>query len=236
MLRSKAFQQADYADGSIRQGLSAWAHGYAWFQGQAPALRFMPSVHRSWEYGSLLQALHEHGPIKSALDVGCGDSCMSPGIGLAFTPDILEVDLASNVTALRTALMTKLSTRIGSRCEFRCQPLLEVEGSFDAVTAISMMEDIHPSEQEASWRKLAALVAPGGVLAVTIDYGPAPQGWGRPEDRQTFFHAAYLEEKILPWLRSEGITLGEVDPTFHETIDDAPTPDYTFARIIGAKS
>jgi SAM-dependent methyltransferase len=50
--------------------------------------------------------------------------------------------------------------------------------SFDLVMLTAVWQHVAPSDRERAFRKLAALVKPGGLLAISLRSGPAPAGSG----------------------------------------------------------
>ena len=50
--------------------------------------------------------------------------------------------------------------------------------SFNAVLLSAVWQHVHPSRRARAFRKMASLLKPGGVLAITLRHGPDPGGRG----------------------------------------------------------
>ena len=50
--------------------------------------------------------------------------------------------------------------------------------SFDAVLLSAVWQQVHPSHRARALRKLASVLKPGGLLAMTLRHGPTPEGRG----------------------------------------------------------
>ncbi|MBL6077728.1 methyltransferase domain-containing protein [Belnapia sp. T18] len=58
--------------------------------------------------------------------------------------------------------------------------------SFDAILVSAVWQHVHPSQRARAFRKLASVLKPGGLLAITLRHGPDPSGRG--------MHPVSLEE------------------------------------------
>jgi SAM-dependent methyltransferase len=227
-LPSKSLEPADYA--GIHAGLRLVYRTLPWLGGRG-IRPFIPHPHRHWEYGSLAQAFldwrgPEPRPVR-ALDVGCGFGLLGPMLALAGA-HVTEIDPEPKVAGARAELAAEL-TRAGFVHQFLPVGLDKVTGTFDAVFSVSVMEHLEPEAQPGAWAKLAALVRPGGLLAVTVDFGPAP--WQPNKDRETCF-APDDVSRIAGWLTEAGITLTSLDLAFH----GPQINEYTFFRILGVRA
>ncbi len=118
-------------------------------------------THRRWEYGLALQAIRRHGG-RRILDVGGGGSPFA-GIMARLGYDV-DVNDPVNYTEWIVATRDKIGRHIG----FACCPMEHLTEPYPIVTCISTLE--HIVDHEWSWRRLLALVAPGGLLVVTVDF------------------------------------------------------------------
>lgn len=118
-------------------------------------------THRRWEYGVALQAIRRHGG-KRVLDIGGGGSLFA-GI-LAKQRIDVDVNDPVNYTGWIVAQREKIGHHIG----FACCPMEDLTETYPIVTCISTLE--HIPDHEWAWRRLLALVQPGGLLFVTVDY------------------------------------------------------------------
>ncbi|MFJ8040100.1 class I SAM-dependent methyltransferase [Kitasatospora sp. NPDC096147] len=54
--------------------------------------------------------------------------------------------------------------------------LASVAGEFELVTAVAVWMHLDPAERRAAMRRVAGLLAPGGLLLLTLRHGPVPAG------------------------------------------------------------
>lgn len=105
-------------------------------------------------------ALRELPPGARVLDIGTHDGTLfrlAGARGVGIDPELVETAAVPGVTLVRGLFPADLPALPG--------------GSFDAATALAVVEHV-PTEELAGWAKaLAELIAPGGVLVITV---PAP--------------------------------------------------------------
>jgi SAM-dependent methyltransferase len=187
-----------------------------------------------WEYGSvvaaLLAAFGEDLTGRRVIDVGGGAGPLGPTLALRYGCDVLDIDPSPNVAPVREPAVSLLSS-MSHHYTFQPTNLFDVAGTYDGVFCISVMEHLPVEEQEAAWRKLASLVAPGGVLVATVDYGEPGVAWKNDDCRDTKIGPEELGH-IVSWLEESGIELTDLDPTYH----GAYVFDYTFFRLVGMRS
>ena len=175
---------------------------------------------RAWEYGLVLHALRDHGCV-TVLDVGGGGSVFAPAaawVGMQVT----EVDPESYADWVRGQ-----SQKIGKPIEYVQRDFMQYDGpEFDAVTCISVLE--HVPDDFAFFKKLAAHVRPGGLLALTVDFWPDAQRKS-PDHLRT-----YNEDRLSALAQSvPGLeTLGRLDYGHL----GAYVYSYTFASLVLRKA
>ena len=106
---------------------------------------------------------------KSALDVGCGAGLLAEPLarlGAAVT----GVDASAEVIDVAR----EHARRMGLEIDYRAAAVEEVEGHFDLVTALEVIE--HVAEPAAFVRSLAERLAPGGLLILST---PNATGWSK---------------------------------------------------------
>ena len=164
---------------------------------------------------------------KRALDVGCGAGLLSEPVarlGAAVT----GVDAAVEAIAAARAH----ATSAGLAIEYRAGGIEDVEGSFDLVTAMEVIE--HVTDRRAFVAGLAGALAPGGVLILSTPnrtersrlmivtlaegFGRIPRGthdWARfltREELRALLEAAGLEvvdATGLAWSPARGFGLSD---------------------------
>ena len=75
--------------------------------------------------------------------------------------------------------------------------------AFDAVLASAVWQHVHPSHRARAFRKMASVLKPGGLLAVTLRHGPDPGGRG--------MHPVSLEE-VEALARDHGLAVVRTVP------------------------
>jgi len=206
---SKSIEQVDYDH--IRDGLDDAYYAYAWMLGHGHPVA-IPHEHRYWEYGSALQAWRDNGHFHTAIDVGCGFSLLGPALRLQHAASVYDVDPDENVAKFRPALAAALTPDY----TFTRSTLVDTpEHQYDAVYCISVLEHMTGEEQEAAWRKLARMVAPGGLLFTTLDIGDvSTREWANDERRSSKFTPDDLP-RSANYLTQEGLQYEPMDRTYH---------------------
>ena len=106
---------------------------------------------------------------KSALDVGCGAGLLTePLARLGAT--VTGIDAAPEVIAVAR----DHAGRMGLEIDYHAIPVEQVEGQFDLVTALEVIE--HVADPAAFLRSLAQRLAPGGLLILST---PNATGWSK---------------------------------------------------------
>ena len=90
--------------------------------------------------------------------------------------------------------------------------------SFDLVMLTAVWQHVAPSERERAFRKLAALVKSGGLLALSLRSGPAPPGSG--------MHPVSLDE-VVRLARNHGFAVEKV----HHAPDQQDREDVTWTCV-----
>jgi SAM-dependent methyltransferase len=226
MLTSKSIELSDYDE--IQRGLAAAYYANGACLGAGLPI-YIPHAHRMWEYGSALEALHDVPEVKRVLDVGCGHSLLGPAAYFLTGARLHEIDPKPEF-AERSKVLKGL---IGEdEYGFAAKSLLDMtdalESFFDAVFCISVLEHLPEAVQREAWMKLASMVAPGGLLVVTVDCWDEQAG--DPREREMMFTPDKVK-RGMAWLVDSGLVLSDVDFELH----GPQVNDYTFFRIIARR-
>jgi len=106
---------------------------------------------------------------KSALDVGCGAGLLSEPLA-RLGARVTGIDAAPEVIAVAR----DHAAAMGLQIDYRATDVLEVEGQFDLITCMEVIE--HVGEPAAFLQALAKRLAPGGLLVLST---PNATGWSR---------------------------------------------------------
>ena len=90
--------------------------------------------------------------------------------------------------------------------------------AFDVVLLSAVWQQVHPSNRARAFRKLASVLKPGGVLAITLRHGPAPEGRG--------MHPVSLRE-VEDLARDHGFALMRSEPA----ADMQGRPEVSWTRV-----
>jgi SAM-dependent methyltransferase len=157
--------------------------------------RFWVRRHKLWEYARGLACLGERGA-RRILDFGGGATL--PVYFLAREGcEVLSLDVDEVLTysAKRTA-ESRGWKLVASTYDLTQFPPLEEWGRFDAAISFSVLEHLPRPKQLAAVERLASVLRPGGVLALTFDYGseaPVEHALRTPEQVAEMVAAARLE-------------------------------------------
>ena len=181
--------------------------------------------HRAWEYGLVLNALRKN-KTKTVLDIGGNGSIFGPSVALQGMT-VLQIDSCG--TGKRTVAQAK---QLGLPLPFLQMDFFNYneKRTFDAVTCISVLE--HVQDDTKFFNHLLAFVAPGGLLALTVDFHPSGKTFLRGHLR------TYTEDSLWALIEiaeKKGFTLfnGDCDYTYRgANVYDL----YTFASLIMKKN
>lgn len=156
--------------------------------------RFFVQRHKLWEYARGVACLAWAGA-RRVLDFGGGAT--PPVLYLASRgADVLSLDVNPGLTAQTNAAAARHRwTLRGSTHDLTRQPAPDHWGRFDAVISFSVLEHIPAAPRRAALERMAALLAPGGVMVLTFDYGadaPQPHALRDPAEVAALAAAARL--------------------------------------------
>jgi 2-polyprenyl-6-hydroxyphenyl methylase / 3-demethylubiquinone-9 3-methyltransferase len=106
---------------------------------------------------------------KSALDVGCGAGLLSEPLA-RLGARVTGIDAAPEVIAVAR----DHAAAMGLQIDYRATDVLEVEGQFDLITCMEVIE--HVGDPAGFTGALAKRLAPGGLLVLST---PNATGWSR---------------------------------------------------------
>ena len=106
---------------------------------------------------------------KTAMDVGCGAGLLSEALA-RLGAKVTGIDAAPEVIAVAR----DHATAMGLEIDYRAADVLDVEGQFDLITCMEVIE--HVAEPQAFITALAKRLAPGGLLILST---PNATGWSK---------------------------------------------------------
>jgi len=169
--------------------------------------RFRVRQHKLWEYARGVACVLANQPAGGAcrvLDFGGGATL--PVFYLAHCGcEVLSLDIdAALVEATRRVAERRRSWKLSaSGHNLTALPPAGEWGRFDAVISFSVLEHLAKPDQPLVVERLGALLKPGGVLAVTFDFGPdapmtnAARSLAEVEQLVAATHLAYLDGRAF---------------------------------------
>ncbi len=138
-------------------------------------LRFRVREHKLWEYArglaAVQSALSTIGPAHRVLDFG-GGATLPVFYVARQSAEVLSLDTDPALSAWTNRMAAWRRWRLqASMHDLTITPPPTAWGQFDAVISFSVLEHIARPRQAVLVERLAALVKPGGVLALTFDFG-----------------------------------------------------------------
>jgi len=106
---------------------------------------------------------------KAAIDVGCGAGLLSESLA-RLGAKVTGIDAAPEVIAVAR----DHATAMGLEIDYRAADVLDVEGQFDLITCMEVIE--HVAEPQAFITALAKRLAPNGLLILST---PNATGWSK---------------------------------------------------------
>ena len=106
---------------------------------------------------------------KSALDVGCGAGLLAEPLA-RLGAKVTGLDAAPELIAVAR----EHAERQGLSVDYRAGDLFDLEGQFDLITCMEVIE--HVADPEAFLKALARRLAPGGLLVLST---PNATGWSK---------------------------------------------------------
>jgi SAM-dependent methyltransferase len=180
--QSKTYSPADLRAASVApvaQELRRWALGMGW-RGTKFAVngvlkwRCRIRRHKLWEYARGVAFLErERGGEASFRVLDFGGAATPPVFFLAARGcRLLCLDIDSQLSEWTNQLAQRRGWPLrASTHDLVALPAPEDWGPFDAVMSFSVLEHIAKPEQPRVLKRLAALLRPGGVFALTFDFG-----------------------------------------------------------------
>lgn len=193
----------------------------------------IPHPNRYWEYGSAVQAFlsvyGEQTAGKKVLDIGSGWSPLGPTLSYCFNVDVTECEPDIGACSMRAAVNAKLAKAGKPELKVHHRGFGNlVDGQFDAVFCISVIEHLPVDVEDRCWREMADRVKPTGLLFLTAD---CVEHVGKPyvfdNLRVQNFTAEAFRSRVEK-LKEFGFTpMGRPDYRYH----GATVHDYTFYRL-----
>lgn len=150
-------------------------------------------------------------PGQSVLDIGCGFGTLALYLARHHGVRVLGVTLSQ--VQLEDARLRVAAAGLADRVEFRLQDYRQVEGRFDRIISVGMMEHVGRRQLGTYFAKVSGLLDPDGVAL--IHYIARP---GRPEPNSPWFQrhifpGSYCPalSEVTPHLARAGLILADLE-------------------------
>ncbi len=141
------------------------------------------------------------GGVRRALDAGCGSGEYTRLTLLPRVREVVALDTDSNCLA---RLGSRLSAADRQRCQLTVGSVAKIaagDGQFDLVLCAEVLE--HCRDDEAVVAELARVLAPGGILIISVPVPPAPL------DDPAHVREGYQYEQLRAMLERHGVRCRE---------------------------
>jgi SAM-dependent methyltransferase len=173
-----------------------------------------------------LASLPGPGPV---CDLGCGPGQVARYLADRGRPDVLGIDLSPEMVRVARARSPGLRFRQGDMLALDLP-----DGSLQGIAAFYSIIHIAPERQEACFRELKRVLAPGGLLLVSFHLGDETvhldQWWGKPVSVDFHF---LRPSGVAERLRAAGFRVEETierEPYAPE-VEHQSRRAYVFARV-----
>jgi len=129
-------------------------------------------------------------PGMKLLDIGCGWGGMAITLARDFGVDVVGVTLSKHQHKIAT--QRAADTGLADRCKFRLQDYRNVEGQFDRIVSVGMLEHVGQSQYGRYFQKIRQILKPDGVALIhTIGRSTPPDQAISPWINKYIFPGGY---------------------------------------------
>jgi cyclopropane-fatty-acyl-phospholipid synthase len=155
-------------------------------------------------------------PGQRLLDIGCGWGALVIRAAQQFGARCVGVTLSEQQAALARARVR--AQGLDGQVEIRLQDYRDVQGQFDRITSVGMFEHVGRAQLPDYFRRVAELLAPGGLVMnhgiTTTDVagGQTPYGGGQFIDEYVFPHGELVHlSTVIDTIQQGGLEVRDVE-------------------------
>lgn len=155
-------------------------------------------------------------PGQRLLDIGCGWGALAMRAAQQFGARSVGITLSENQAQLARERVAQAG--LDRQVEIRLQDYRDIDGQFDRITSVGMFEHVGVQHLPDYFRKIGALLAPGGVVmnhgitTTDVDARATPYGGGAFIDQYVFPHGelAHLST-VIKAMQQGGLEVRDVE-------------------------
>jgi cyclopropane-fatty-acyl-phospholipid synthase len=150
-------------------------------------------------------------PGMKVLDMGCGWGALGRYLARTFGVDVTGVTLSKEQVTYANERAAREG--LADRCRFLYQDYREVEGRFDRIVSVGMLEHVGRAHYGELFAKIQQLLVPDGVVLVHSMGHMAGPGYPNPWIRKYIFPGGYIPalSEVLPALERSGLWLTDCE-------------------------
>jgi len=150
-------------------------------------------------------------PDARVLDIGCGWGGLALYLARVCGARVTGITLSRE--QLRVASDRAAAAGLADRIEFRLQDYREVEGRFDNVVSVGMLEHVGRRRYPAFFRAASRLLAPDGVMLLHSMAQPRPAQYNQPFIEKYIFPGGYIPalSEVLPSVEASRLLVRDTE-------------------------
>jgi cyclopropane-fatty-acyl-phospholipid synthase len=129
-------------------------------------------------------------PGQQVLDIGCGWGGLDLDLAEHHAVQVVGVTLSPE--QLATARLRAQARRLAHRARFELADYRDIDGPFDRIVSVGMLEHVGAPFLKTYFRRVAQLLAPDGIAVVHAIGGRLPPGVTQPFIRRYIFPGGYI--------------------------------------------
>lgn len=150
-------------------------------------------------------------PGLSVLDIGCGWGGLA--MSLAEQASVRVTGITLSPEQLATARLRAAQRGLSGDVEFRLQDYRDVEGRFDRIVSVGMLEHVGAPNYRSYFEALARLLADDGVAVIHAIGLNRPSGRTQPWIGKYIFPGGYIPalSEVLPAIEQAGLWVTDIE-------------------------
>ena len=147
----------------------------------------------------------------TVLDIGCGWGGLA--LDLAQRHPVRLTGVTLSTEQLRTARSRAAAAGVGKRVQFHLSDYRDVEGPFDRIVSVGMLEHVGAPNLDSYFQQIRRLLAEDGVAVMHAIGSRAPPGVTQPFIRKHIFPGGYIPSlsEVLSSIEKAGLWATDIE-------------------------